>query len=68
MTSSMSCSTRRTVMPEARMLRICLDQMGALGGVHAGRRLVQQEQPGLGSQSTGDLHQALRPVGQAGGR
>ena len=42
--------------------------MGALGRVHTGRRLVQEEQAGLGGQSAGDLHQALRPIGQAGGR
>ena len=44
-----------------------LDQMGALGRVHAGRRLVQEEQARLGGQRPGDLDQALRPVGQAGG-
>ena len=44
-----------------------LDQIGALGGVHAGRRLVEQQQARLGGQSAGDLHQTLRPVGKAGG-
>ena len=45
-----------------------LDQVGALGRVHARGRLVQQQQAGLGGQRAGDLDQALRPVGQAGGR
>ena len=45
-----------------------VDQVLALARVHAGRRLVEQEQPGLRRKSPGDLHQALLSVGKAGGR
>ena len=45
-----------------------VDQVLPLGRVHAGGRLVEQQQSRLGGQGAGDLHQPLLPVGQAGGR
>ena len=40
----------------------------ALGRVHAGGGLVEQQQARLGGQRAGDLDQPLLAVGQAGGR
>jgi hypothetical protein len=37
---------------------------GRVGGRHAGRRLVQQQQPGRGGQGEGDLELAALPVRQ----
>src|SRR5699024_1569429 len=39
-------------------------QLGGLGGVHARRRLVQQQERGIGGQGTDDLQPALSAVGQ----
>ena len=43
-------------------------EFGTLIGVHASRRLVQQQQLGIRCQRSGDLQLALLSVGQAGGR
>ena len=66
MTSSMSCSTRSTVIPDSVDGADALDQVGTLGGVHAGGGLVEQQQPRLGGQGAGDLDQTLRAVGKTG--
>ena len=65
MTSSMSCSTRKMVTPEALMLRMRCDQVGALGGVHAGGGFVEKQQSRVGGERPGDLDQALRAIGKA---
>ena len=38
--------------------------LGDLGVVHAGDRLVEQQDPGTGCQRTGDLNASLNAVGQ----
>ncbi|CAM5688113.1 hypothetical protein SGLAM104S_03389 [Streptomyces glaucescens] len=63
----MSCSMTRTAMP---LSRIAEDQF--LGGpgllrVHAGGRLVEEEQARLARQRPGDLQLALLTVGQVAG-
>ena len=42
-----------------------LHELGGLRGVHAGRRLVQQQQGGVGGQGPDDLQPPLGAVGQA---
>ena len=44
-----------------------LGQLGRLGGVHTGGRLVQQQKLRAGSQCAHDLQPALCAVGQAAG-
>ena len=66
MTTFMSCSMSRIVMPSSsRMRRKRLQGVLALGRVHARRGLVEEEELGLGGQGAGDLHPALGAVGQA---
>ena len=42
-----------------------IDQLLLLGAVHAGRRLVEQKQFGLGGQRSGNFQSALFTVGQS---
>ena len=51
-------------MPRSRTLRMSVVELLALLRVHAGGRLVEQEQLGLGRQRAGDLEAALVAVGQ----
>ena len=44
MTSSMSCSTKNTVIPESLMRPDLLHQMRAFRRVHAGSGLIQKQQ------------------------
>ena len=45
-----------------------LDQLDLLGGVHAGGRLVEKQQLGIGGKSPSDLDQPLLAIGQGGHR
>ena len=68
MTSPMSCSTSRTgICRSSRMSRMRCGHDGGLVRVHAGRRLVEQQQVRLDAQGPGDLHPLLVAVRQAAG-
>ena len=65
MTMPMSCSTRTTEMPERRPdLEDGLGHPVGLLGVHAGDRLVEQQQPRLGAQRPRHLDPLLVAVGE----
>ena len=56
-------------MPSSsRRWRMKVHHLPGLGGVHAGRGLVQQQQLGLAGQGAGDLQPALVAVGQVLGQ
>ena len=65
MTTRMSCSISRTVRPRSRRsLPIRLVSCGRLARVHAGGRLVEQEQRRVRAERAGDLEPALVAVRQ----
>ncbi len=65
MTTFMSCSISRIVEVElVAQLAHEVGQPRRLVGVHARRRLVEEQELGLGGQRAGDLHPALVAVGQ----
>ena len=67
-TTRISCSMRR--MRDAAFVAQPADErrgLGGLVGVHARRRLVEQQQARPRGQRAGDLQSALVAVGQAGG-
>ncbi len=55
-------------MPSSRIRRMSRKQGGRLLRVHAGRRLVEEQQRRLRGQRPGDLQPSLRPVGQVLGQ
>ena len=61
------CSISSTLMPSARSAAQMLADLARQGGVHAGHRLVQQQQRGFGHQRAADLQQLLLPAGQVRG-
>ena len=66
MTTPMSCSISRTDSASSRRSRpISSVERLRLARVHAGRRLVEQEEPGLRRERARDLEPALVAVGQA---
>ena len=48
-------------------MRSSSSRSATFSGVHAGRRFVQRQQPGLGRQRAGDLQTALVAVGEIPG-
>ena len=67
-TTFMSCSMSRTVRPSSvAQLADEVGQLAGLLGVHAGGRLVEQQQLRLGGQGAGDLEAALVAVRQVAG-
>ena len=66
-TSSMWCSISSTVTPLSRTLTDALVELLDLLRVHAGGRLVEQQQLGLGGERAGKLEAALLAEGQVGG-
>src|SRR3989304_2043322 len=68
MTSSMSCSTTRTVSPpSSRRRRVSSMTARVSRGVGAARGLVEEQQPRLGSERARDLEALLGAERQAAG-
>ena len=67
MTSLMSCSTRTMVMPRSRMRVMISSSSLGLARVHAGRRLVQQQELRARRERARHLELALLAIGQVGG-
>ena len=62
----MSWSIRNTDIPWVRNSRRCDAEQLALGGVEAGRRLVEQHQLGVGGERPGDADQLALAVAEVG--
>ena len=67
MTSRMSCSTRMMVTPRSRMRVMTLVELLGLARVHAGRRLVEQQEPRPRGERARQFELALFAIGQIGG-
>ena len=66
-TMSMSCSTNSTVRPSSRSDFTWPEQRLLEGRVHAGHRLVEHHQLGVGHQRAGHLEQLALAAGQRAG-
>jgi len=64
MTTFMSCSTSSTVLPASRKPAHRLQQIVEERTIDAGRRLVEQDQCGIGHEHTHELDELLLAVGE----
>ena len=67
-TTSMACSTKTIVIPFSRICWMRADHLRRFGWVHAGHRLVQQQESGPACQRDGHSQRALVSVRKGAGR